>query len=169
MTLDRLRKAISIIPQDPILFSGTIRFNLDPYSIHSDKELWDALEVAQLKPLVSELPERLNALIADGTENFSQGQRQLFCIARAIVRKSKITLMDEATASVDMETDAALQSVISTAFTNSTVLIIAHRIQTIMDCDRILVMEQGRIVEDGEPKYLQQNDNLISRLVKTTK
>ncbi|XP_032875191.1 ATP-binding cassette sub-family C member 9-like isoform X1 [Amblyraja radiata] len=169
VTLDRLRKAISIIPQDPILFSGTIRFNLDPYSIHSDKELWDALEVAQLKPLVSELPERLNALIADGTENFSQGQRQLFCIARAIVRKSKITLMDEATASVDMETDAALQSVISTAFTNSTVLIIAHRIQTIMDCDRILVMEQGRIVEDGEPKYLQQNDNLISRLVKTTK
>ncbi|XP_051878663.1 ATP-binding cassette sub-family C member 9-like isoform X2 [Pristis pectinata] len=166
VTLDHLRKEISIIPQDPILFSGTIRFNLDPYSIHSDEELWEALEVTQLKPLVGEFPEGLNALVAGGTENFSQGQRQLFCIARAIIRKSRITIMDEATASVDMETDAALQTVLSTAFTNSTVLIIAHRIQTIMDCDRILVMDQGRIVEDGDPKILQQNDSIFSRLIK---
>ncbi|XP_069777327.1 ATP-binding cassette sub-family C member 8-like isoform X2 [Narcine bancroftii] len=169
VTLDQLRKAISIIPQDPVLFSGTIRFNLDPYSKHSDEELWEVLEVAQLKLMVSELPEGLSALVAEGTEIFSHGQRQLFCIARAIVRKSKIIIMDEATASVDMETDAALQTVISAAFTNSTVLIIAHRMQTIMDCERVLVMEQGRIVEDGDPKILQQNDSLFSKLVKATK
>uniref|UniRef100_UPI00398F0A29 ATP-binding cassette sub-family C member 8-like isoform X2 n=1 Tax=Pristiophorus japonicus TaxID=55135 RepID=UPI00398F0A29 len=169
VTLDHLRKAISIIPQDPILFSGTIRFNLDPESVHSDEEVWETLEIAQLKPLVSELPEGLNTLMAEGSENFSLGQRQLFCIARALIKNSKITIMDEATASVDLETDAALQTVIRTAFTNSTVLIIAHRISTIMDCERVLVMEQGRIVEDGDPKILQQNNSLFAKLVKGTK
>ncbi|XP_067888123.1 ATP-binding cassette sub-family C member 9-like [Heterodontus francisci] len=169
VTLDHLRKAISIIPQDPVLFSGTIRFNLDPDSVHSDEELWEMLEVAQLKPLVSELPEGLNTLMAEGSENFSLGQRQLFCIARALIKKSKITIMDEATSSVDVETDAAFQTVIRTAFTNSTVLIIAHRIRTIMDCDRVLVMEQGRIVEDGDPKILQQNDGVFAKLVKAAK
>ncbi|XP_048451624.1 ATP-binding cassette sub-family C member 8-like [Rhincodon typus] len=169
VTLDHLRQSISIIPQDPILFNGTIRFNLDPDSVHSDDELWEALEVAQLKPMVSELPEGLNTLMTEGSENFSLGQRQLFCIARALIKKSKITVMDEATASVDMETDAALQTVIHSAFLNSTVLIIAHRIRTIMDCERVLVMEQGRIVEDGDPQTLQQNDGLFAKLVKATK
>ncbi|XP_059501849.1 ATP-binding cassette sub-family C member 8-like isoform X2 [Stegostoma tigrinum] len=169
VTLDHLRQSISIIPQDPILFNGTIRFNLDPYSVHSDDELWEGLEVAQLKPMVSELPEGLNTLMTEGSENFSLGQRQLFCIARALIKKSKITVMDEATASVDMETDAALQTVIHSAFLNSTVLIIAHRIRTVMDCERVLVMEQGRIVEDGDPQTLQQNDGLFAKLVKATR
>ncbi|XP_067836532.1 ATP-binding cassette sub-family C member 9-like isoform X2 [Heptranchias perlo] len=169
VTLDHLRKAISIIPQEPILFSGTIRFNLDPNSVHSDEKLWEMLEAAQLKPLVSDLPEGLNTLMAEGSENFSLGQRQLFCIARALTKKSKITIMDEATASVDMETDAAFQNVIRTAFMNSTVLIIAHRTRTIMDCERVLVMEQGKIVEDGDPKILQQNDSLFAKLVKGAK
>ncbi|XP_072323664.1 ATP-binding cassette sub-family C member 9-like isoform X2 [Scyliorhinus torazame] len=167
--LDHLRKSISIIPQDPILFSGTIRFNLDPDLVHSDEELWKTLEVAQLKSVVSELPERLNTLMTEGSENFSLGQKQLFCIARALIKKSKITIMDEATASVDMETDAAFQTVIRTAFTNSTVLIIAHRISTIMDCERVLVMEKGQIVEDGDPQILQQSNGLFSKLVKATK
>ncbi|XP_043545107.1 ATP-binding cassette sub-family C member 9-like isoform X1 [Chiloscyllium plagiosum] len=169
VTLDHLRQSISIIPQDPILFNGTIRFNLDPDLVHSDEELWEALEVAQLKSMVSELPEGLNTLMTEGSENFSLGQRQLFCIARALIKKSKITIMDEATASVDMETDAAFQTVIHTAFTNSTVLIIAHRIRTIMDCKRVLVMEQGRIVEDGDPQTLQHNDGLFAKLVKAAK
>ncbi|XP_041046050.1 ATP-binding cassette sub-family C member 9-like [Carcharodon carcharias] len=169
VTLDHLRKAISIIPQDPILFNGTIRFNLDPDLVHSDEELWDALEVAQLKPMVSELPEGLNTLVTEGSENFSLGQRQLFCIARALIKKSKITIMDEATASVDMETDAAFQTVVHTAFPNSTVLIIAHRIRTIMDCERVLVMEQGKIIEDGDPQILQQSDGLFAKLVKAAK
>ncbi|GCB62275.1 hypothetical protein scyTo_0014473, partial [Scyliorhinus torazame] len=167
--LDHLRKSISIIPQDPILFSGTIRFNLDPDLVHSDEELWKTLEVAQLKSVVSELPERLNTLMTEGSENFSLGQKQLFCIARALIKKSKITIMDEATASVDMETDAAFQTVIRTAFTNSTVLIIAHRISTIMDCERVLVMEKGQIVEDGDPQILQQSNGLFAKLVKATK
>ncbi|XP_042187623.1 ATP-binding cassette sub-family C member 9 [Callorhinchus milii] len=168
VSLAFLRRAISIIPQDPVLFGGSVRFNLDPESDHSDEELWEVLQIAQLDQFVSELPEKLDSFIAESSENLSMGQRQLLCIARALLRKSKIIILDEATASVDMETDSALQIVMKTAFKNSTVLIIAHRIQTIIDCERVIVMHQGQIVEDGDPKVLQNNDSFFAKLVKAS-
>uniref|UniRef100_A0A8C9TUJ3 ATP-binding cassette, sub-family C (CFTR/MRP), member 8 n=1 Tax=Scleropages formosus TaxID=113540 RepID=A0A8C9TUJ3_SCLFO len=125
LPLQTLRSRFSIILQDPILFSGTIRFNLDPEKKVTDGMLWEALEIAQLKPVVKTLPGGLDAMVTEGGENFSQGQRQLFCLARAFVRKSSILIMDEATASIDMATESILQKVVMTAFADRTVVIIA--------------------------------------------
>uniref|UniRef100_A0A7N8X5Y9 ATP-binding cassette, sub-family C (CFTR/MRP), member 8 n=1 Tax=Mastacembelus armatus TaxID=205130 RepID=A0A7N8X5Y9_9TELE len=125
LPLQTLRSRLSIILQDPILFSGTIRFNLDPEMKATDEMLWEALEIAQLKPVVKSLPGGLDAMVTEGGENFSQGQRQLFCLARAFVRKSSILIMDEATASIDMATESILQKVVMTAFADRTVVTIA--------------------------------------------
>uniref|UniRef100_A0A8C2HV76 ATP-binding cassette, sub-family C (CFTR/MRP), member 8 n=1 Tax=Cyprinus carpio TaxID=7962 RepID=A0A8C2HV76_CYPCA len=125
LPLQTLRSRFSIILQDPFLFSGTIRFNLDPEMKATDSMLWEALEIAQLKPVVKTLPGGLDAIITEGGENFSQGQRQLFCLARAFVRKSSILIMDEATASIDMATESILQKVVMTAFADRTVVTIA--------------------------------------------
>ncbi|XP_035695292.1 ATP-binding cassette sub-family C member 9-like isoform X1 [Branchiostoma floridae] len=168
--LTTLRSRLSIIPQDPVLFSGSVRYNLDPFDKCSDEELWEALEIAQLKTVVSELPNKLDEAVSDGGENFSVGQRQLFCLARAFVRKCRILIMDEATASIDMETDSTLQNVIKTAFQDRTVLTIAHRIATILNSDRILVLDQGKVVENDTPKkLLKQPDGLFASLVKANK
>ncbi|XP_078620680.1 ATP-binding cassette sub-family C member 9-like [Branchiostoma floridae x Branchiostoma japonicum] len=168
--LTLLRSRLSIIPQDPVLFSGTIRFNLDPEDKVSDWELWRSLEIAQLKSVVTELPNQLDEMVTEGGENFSVGQRQLFCLARAFVRKSRILIMDEATASIDMETDAILQDVIKTAFRDRTVLTIAHRIATILNSDRILVLDQGKLVENDSPEnLLKKPDGLFTSLVKANK
>ncbi|KAI8497857.1 hypothetical protein Bbelb_245090 [Branchiostoma belcheri] len=168
--LTLLRSRLSIIPQDPVLFSGTIRFNLDPEDNVSDWELWRSLEIAQLKSVVTELPNQLDEMVTEGGENFSVGQRQLFCLARAFVRKSRILIMDEATASIDMETDAILQDVIKTAFRDRTVLTIAHRIATILNSDRILVLDQGKLVENDSPQnLLKKPDGLFTALVKANK
>ncbi|XP_015425504.1 PREDICTED: ATP-binding cassette sub-family C member 8 isoform X2 [Myotis davidii] len=125
LPLHTLRSRLSIILQDPVLFSGTIRFNLDPERKCSDSTLWEALEIAQLKLVVKALPGGLDAIITEGGENFSQGQRQLFCLARAFVRKTSIFIMDEATASIDMATENILQKVVMTAFADRTVVTIA--------------------------------------------
>ncbi|XP_066291928.1 ATP-binding cassette sub-family C member 9-like [Branchiostoma lanceolatum] len=168
--LTTLRSRLSIIPQDPVLFSGSVRYNLDPIDKCSDEELWDALEIAQLKTVVSELPNKLDEAVSDGGENFSVGQRQLFCLARAFVRKCRILIMDEATASIDMETDSTLQNVIKTAFKDRTVLTIAHRIATILNSDRILVLDQGKVVENDSPdKLLKLPNGLFASLVKANK
>ncbi|XP_078610721.1 ATP-binding cassette sub-family C member 9-like isoform X2 [Branchiostoma floridae x Branchiostoma japonicum] len=168
--LTTLRSRLSIIPQDPVLFSGSVRYNLDPFDKCSDEELWEALEIAQLKTLVSELPNKLDEAVSDGGENFSVGQRQLFCLARAFVRKCRILIMDEATASIDMETDSTLQNVIQTAFKDRTVITIAHRIATILSSDRILVLDQGKVVENDSPdKLLTQPNGLFASLVKANK
>ncbi|XP_019616773.1 PREDICTED: ATP-binding cassette sub-family C member 8-like [Branchiostoma belcheri] len=165
--LSTLRSRLTIIPQDPILFSGTIRFNLDPAGQYNDKELWDAVEIAQLKPLVVSFPEGLDTAVREGGSNFSIGQRQLFCLARAFVRKSRVLVMDEATALVDMETEAVLHRVVKTAFTSCTVITIAHRVENILECDRVLVFGGGRIVENNKPSVLlQQEDSIFSSLVK---
>ncbi|XP_070559247.1 ATP-binding cassette sub-family C member 8-like isoform X2 [Ptychodera flava] len=153
-----LRTRLAIIPQDPVLFTGTIRFNLDPETTKSDAELWKALEVAQLQDVVADLPEQLEADISEAGENFSVGQRQLFCLARAFLRNSQILVMDEATASIDIKTDATLQHVIATAFADRTVLTIAHRMSTILDSDNVLVLSEGRVVEFGSPKKLEKQD-----------
>ncbi|XP_060696408.1 multidrug resistance-associated protein 1 isoform X2 [Hemiscyllium ocellatum] len=145
--LHDLRFQITIIPQDPVLFAGSLRMNLDPFDQYSDADLWTALELAHLKTFVSGLPDTLSHECSEGGENLSVGQRQLLCLARALLRKSKILVLDEATAAVDLETDELIQSTIRNQFADCTVLTIAHRLKTIMDYTRIMVLDKGRIVE----------------------
>lgn len=152
--LHDLRSKISIIPQEPVLFSGTLRYNLDPFEEYSDAKLWNALEEVQLKDVIQELPAGLLSYISEGGTNFSVGQRQLICLARAILRDNKILVMDEATANVDSNTDALIQKTIRSKFVNCTVLTIAHRLNTIMDSDKIIVMNEGKCVEFGTPYEL---------------
>lgn len=134
--LHDIRGRITIIPQDPVLFSGNLRLNLDPFSQYTDATLWHALELAHLKTFVSSLGAGLNHEISEGGENLSVGQRQLICLARALLRKTKILVLDEATAAVDLETDDLIQATIRKEFKESTVITIAHRINTIMDSNR---------------------------------
>ncbi|XP_022081543.1 ATP-binding cassette sub-family C member 9-like [Acanthaster planci] len=159
--LQTLRSRVSIIPQDPVLFTGTIRGNLDPLHEKTDSQLWESLEIAQLKDVVAELDGGLDALVTEGGENFSVGQRQLFCLARAFLRKSRILIMDEATASIDLETDKLLQKVVVTAFADRTVLTIAHRIATILNSDKILVLNEGKVAEFDTPDNLMQTDGSL--------
>ncbi|XP_059391674.1 ATP-binding cassette sub-family C member 8-like isoform X2 [Carassius carassius] len=170
LPLQTLRSRFSIILQDPFLFSGTIRFNLDPEMKATDSMLWEALEIAQLKPVVKTLPGGLDAIIAEGGENFSQGQRQLFCLARAFVRKSSILIMDEATASIDMATESILQKVVMTAFADRTVVTIAHRVHTILNADLVIVMKRGVILEFDQPEVLlSQDDSVFASFVRADK
>ncbi|RXM37152.1 Multidrug resistance-associated protein 1 [Acipenser ruthenus] len=152
--LHELRTRITIIPQDPVLFSGTLRMNLDPFDAYSDEEVWNSLELAHLKNFVSGLPDRLNHECSEGGENLSLGQRQLVCLARALLRKTKILVLDEATAAVDLETDNLIQSTIRSQFEECTVLTIAHRLNTVMDYTRVIVMDKGLIVESDSPSNL---------------
>lgn len=156
-----LRSSISIIPQDPYLFSGEIRLNLDPFSTHSDEILWDALRKANLHELVASLPGGLSYQVSEGGSDFSEGQRQLFCLARALVRRSKILLLDEATSSIDSKTSGIIAKMISEEFGggSTTVLTIAHRLDTIMDSDKVLVMEAGKVLEYDSPQALLLNRN----------
>ncbi|KAL7868121.1 hypothetical protein SRHO_G00095050 [Serrasalmus rhombeus] len=170
LPLQTLRSRFSIILQDPILFSGTIRFNLDPEMKATDSMLWEALEIAQLKPVVKTLPGGLDAMVTEGGENFSQGQRQLFCLARAFVRKSSILIMDEATASIDMATESILQKVVMTAFADRTVVTIAHRVHTILNADLVIVMKRGVILEYDKPDVLlSTEDSVFASFVRADK
>ncbi|XP_077400462.1 ATP-binding cassette sub-family C member 9 isoform X2 [Vanacampus margaritifer] len=167
LPLQTLRSRLSIILQDPILFSGSIRFNLDPERTCNDERLWEALEIAQLKNMVKGLPGGLDAVVTEGGENFSVGQRQLFCLARAFVRKSSILIMDEATASIDMATENILQKVVMTAFADRTVVTIAHRVHTILTADLVIVMKRGNILEYDKPEtLLEQEDGMFASFVK---
>eukprot|EP00058_Branchiostoma_floridae_P022515 XP_002608005.1 hypothetical protein BRAFLDRAFT_74957 [Branchiostoma floridae] len=152
-----LRSQISVIPQDPVLFSGTPRKNLDPFDQYTDSELWSALEQVQLKPVVRELSMALEAELAECGTNFSVGQRQLVCLARALLRRTKILIIDEATANVDPRTDELIQQVIRSRFEYCTVLTIAHRLNTVIDSGRIMVIADGRIAEFGEPYQLLES------------
>ncbi|KAG8926193.1 hypothetical protein FRC00_003145, partial [Tulasnella sp. 408] len=161
INLDTLRNSITIIPQQPELISGTLRYNLDPFGEHDDAELNTCLRSAGLFNLQSEDDEDnigLDTEVASGGTNFSLGQRQIIALARAMVRKSKIYLLDEATASVDYKTDAAIQEAIGTEFNDMTLIIVAHRLQTIMTADKILVLDAGRVVEFNTPQALLAKD-----------
>ncbi|CAH0600504.1 unnamed protein product [Chrysodeixis includens] len=160
-----LRSKISIIPQEPVLFSATLRYNLDPFNDYSDEDIWRALEQVELKDGIQSLEFK----VTEGGSNFSMGQRQLICLARAVLRSNKILIMDEATANVDPQTDALIQKTIRREFAACTVLTIAHRLNTIMDSDRVLVMDKGEAVEFDHPHILLSNPNSVfSSMVRET-
>uniref|UniRef100_A0AAX7THM5 Multidrug resistance-associated protein 4 n=1 Tax=Astatotilapia calliptera TaxID=8154 RepID=A0AAX7THM5_ASTCA len=164
--LHDLRQKMSIIPQDPVLFTDSVRKNLDPFNQHTDEDLWKALEEVQLKSVVEELPGKLEAVLAESGSNFSVGQRQLVCLARAILRKNRILIIDEATANVDPRTDELIQKTIRDKFKECTVITIAHRLNTIIDSDRIFVLESGTIQEFDHPFTLLQNkEGALYRMV----
>ncbi|XP_075643519.1 putative ABC transporter C family member 15 isoform X4 [Castanea sativa] len=165
--LHDLRSRLSIIPQDPAMFEGTVRTNLDPLHQYSDSEIWEALDKYQLGHLVHDKEEKLDSTVVENGENWSVGQRQLFCLGRALLKKSSILVLDEATASVDSATDGVLQKIISQEFTNRTVVTIAHRIHTVIDSDLVLVLSEGIIAEYDTPgKLLERPDSFFSKLIK---
>ncbi|XP_008536489.2 ATP-binding cassette sub-family C member 12 isoform X1 [Equus przewalskii] len=154
--LEDLRTKLTVIPQDPILFVGTVRYNLDPFESHTDEMLWQVLERTFMRDTILKLPEKLQAEVTENGENFSVGERQLLCVARALLRNSKIILLDEATASMDSKTDTLVQNTIKDAFKGCTVLTIAHRLNTVLNCDLVLVMENGKVVEFDKPEVLAE-------------
>ncbi|XP_062967661.1 ATP-binding cassette sub-family C member 12 isoform X2 [Cynocephalus volans] len=154
--LEDLRTKLTVIPQDPVLFVGTVRYNLDPFESHTDEMLWQVLERTFMRDTIMKLPEKLQAEVTENGENFSVGERQLLCMARALLRNSKIILLDEATASMDSRMDTLVQSTIKDAFKGCTVLTIAHRLNTVLNCDRVLVMENGKVIEFDKPEVLAE-------------
>ena len=156
--LTTLRSRLGIIPQDPVIFSASVRFNLDPFEAYSDIQIWDVLKSVDMKEHVMSLPGKLSEEVAEGGDNFSTGQRQLICIARALLRTPKILVLDEATASIDNETDNMIQAMVRVNFKECTVLTIAHRLNTIIDSDRIMVMDAGLLAEIGSPVELLANE-----------
>ncbi|KAI8618185.1 P-loop containing nucleoside triphosphate hydrolase protein [Chytriomyces sp. MP71] len=158
LPLSELRHRVGVIPQEPVLFSGTIRTNLDPFGTYTDADLWNAIERAGLKAALANSNGGLEAIVTENGENWSTGQRQLICLARAILKDAKVILIDEATASVDLATDDFIQKAIRTNFSSATIMTIAHRLSTIADYDKILVMDAGKVVEFGSPIDLLRDD-----------
>ncbi|KAF5303202.1 hypothetical protein FQA39_LY10115 [Lamprigera yunnana] len=166
ISINYLRSKISISPQDPVLFSGTLRNNLDPYCKYSDKELWDALDEVEMKSLIKSLEMK----ICEGCSEFSVGQKQLLCLARAIVCKNSILVLDEATANIDSQTDTLIQKIIKKTFSNYRVITIAHKLQTVLDSDKIIVLDLGNIVQYGPPKLLlEDRSGLFYSMIKNSR
>lgn len=163
--LKDLRMKLSIIPQEPTLFRGSIRTNLDPLGLYSDDEIWRALEKCQLKATVDGLPNLLDSSVSDDGENWSAGQRQLFCLGRVLLKRNRILVLDEATASIDSATDAILQKIIREEFSECTVITVAHRVPTVIDSDMVMVLSYGKLVEYDEPSKLVDADSYFSKLV----
>lgn len=182
MGLHSLRGRLTIIPQDPVLFSGTLRMNIDPFDAYTDDEIWASLEHSHLKAFVKGTAGGLLYEISEGGENLSIGQRQLVCLARALLRKTKVLILDEATAAVDLETDDLIQVInlqllmgnmfntillsnsqktIRSQFSECTILTIAHRLNTIMDSDKVLVLDAGIVAEYDSPANLLSNRHTI--------
>jgi ABC-type multidrug transport system fused ATPase/permease subunit len=166
--LDNLRRAVTIIPQAPIMFSGTIRSNIDPFQQYDDYQLWQILERVHMKDKVDNMPFKLDEPVTENGSNLSIGEKQLLCLARSIIRKSKIVLLDEATANIDNTSDQIIQQTIRQEFQDSTVITIAHRLDTIIDSDRIIVMDSGKIVEFDTPHALLNRPSLFLDLVNET-
>ncbi|KAL0120319.1 hypothetical protein PUN28_008165 [Cardiocondyla obscurior] len=162
-----LRSRLSAILQDAIMFSGTIRENLDPFSEHEDQEIWRALSLAQIKDVVVSHPEGLNLEVREGGENFSAGQLQLLCMARAILERSSIVVLDEATSALDTATEKSLLKAVAVAFEDRTVITIAHRAAALLNCDRIIVFDEGKIIEEGSPvDLMQRQEGVFSAMIK---
>ncbi|XP_047182853.1 ABC transporter C family member 8-like [Vigna umbellata] len=165
MGLKDLRMKLSIIPQEPTLFKGSIRTNLDPLGLYSDDEIWKALEKCQLKETISHLPNLLDSLVSDEGGNWSLGQRQLFCLGRVLLKRNRVLVLDEATASIDSATDAILQRIIRKEFEACTVITVAHRVPTVIDSDMVMVLSYGKMVEYDEPSRLMDTNSSFSKLV----
>jgi ABC-type multidrug transport system fused ATPase/permease subunit len=161
ISLNDLRSILNIIPQSPVLFNNTLRYNLDPFKHYTDQQLWNALEAVQLKTKIEKLENKLNIQIAEYGSNFSVGECQLICVARAILKQSQILLIDEATAHVDTKTDELIQQILCEKFKNQTIITIAHRLNTIMDSDKIVVMNDGIIVQYETPTELLTKQNQL--------
>ncbi|XP_005090015.1 multidrug resistance-associated protein 1 [Aplysia californica] len=159
--LHDLRAKVTILPQDPVIFAGSLRMNLDPFEEYGEHALWTALEHAHLKDFVEGLPNKLEHECGEGGENLSVGQRQLLCLARALLLKTKILILDEATAAVDMETDEVIQTTIREEFSHCSILTIAHRLNTVMDYDKILVLDKGEVMEFDNPQILLQRPDSL--------
>ncbi|KAJ1982361.1 hypothetical protein H4R35_000316 [Dimargaris xerosporica] len=170
LNLHFLRSRLSIIPQEAFLFHGTLRFNLDPFDKYTDAAIWAALDACKLKTLVTGLPAGLESEVTENGKNFSIGERQLLSLCRAVLRKAPVVVMDEATANVDLNTDQLIQQTIQTEFKHSTVLTIAHRLNTVIgSCHRILVLDQGQVQELGAPwGLLQKPDGWLAGMVTRT-
>lgn len=164
--LHDLRSRLSIIPQDPTLFEGTIRGNLDPLEEHSDQEIWQALDKSQLGQIVRQKEQKLDSLVVENGDNWSVGQRQLVALGRALLKQARILVLDEATASVDTATDNLIQKIIRTEFKNCTVCTIAHRIPTVIDSDLVLVLSDGLVAEFDTPtRLLEDKSSMFLKLV----
>ncbi|XP_033742886.1 multidrug resistance-associated protein 5-like [Pecten maximus] len=162
-----LRSRLSTIPQDPVLFTGTLRYNLDPFDLYTDEVIWAAIEQAHMKEKIKGYGEQLDLRVEENGENFSVGERQLICLARAILRRNKILVLDEATASIDTSTDAMIQETIRESFADCTVLTIAHRLNTVLHCDIILILEAGEVLETGKPQDLLSNpESVFNRMIR---
>merc|ERR1712205_476 len=161
-----LRSKMAMIQQDPFMFAGTVRTNLDPFEEHTDEEVWSVIEKVGLKNTIDSAAKQLYMEVIDNGSNFSLGQRQLLCMGRALLRNSRVLMMDEATASVDMDSDALIQKTVREAFSECTTLTIAHRLNTIMDSDKILFLDSGKVAEYDDPETLLKNaTGDFSRLV----
>jgi ATP-binding cassette subfamily C (CFTR/MRP) protein 1 len=161
ISLNHLRSILNIIPQSPVLFSNTLRYNLDPFKHYTDQQLWNVLEDVQLKTKIEKLEDKLNIQIAEYGNNFSVGECQLICVARAILKQTQILLIDEATAHVDNKTDQLIQQILRDKFKNQTIITIAHRLNTIMDNDIIIVIDDGIILDYGTPTQIINKQNKL--------
>lgn len=157
LSLEAVRSRLAIIPQEPFLFAGTVRENLDPYSLHVDSKIWQAINNCLASPLIQSLGG-LSAKLETGGTNLSAGQKQLLCLTRALLKNSKIILVDEGTANLDSDSEASIQLVLKNAFRSSTVIIIAHRLNGLQNTDRIIVMNEGKIIETGTPTELAHDE-----------
>ena len=170
LNLQEARQALTAIPQDPIFFSGTLRSNLDPFQEYDDQEIWAALEKAHIKSLLEKTPEKLQSYVTERGSNFSVGERQLLCLARALLQKKKVIVFDEATANVDYNTERLLHDTIKDQLKDCTVLTIAHRMTNVMHYDKVLVLDKGRLVEFDKPGILiNQKDSIFEQLVSPAK
>ena len=165
LPLRRLRSSLGIVPQDPTLFAASVRFNLDPRGIHTDETIWSAIESVGLSKRVQELPSALDSPVEEGGRNFSVGERQLLCLARVILQHPVIVVMDEATASLDEQTQTVVMRAIEKNFSDCTVLTVAHRLSTIMDSDKVCVMDDGRVAEFDTPARLLASQGVFSQMV----
>ena len=159
--LDILRSSLTIIPQDPALMEGTLRYNIDPLNKYNDSDIKEVMRMIGFDYILDKSPDGISQIVTEGGANLSVGEKQLICITRAILRKSKIIIMDEATASIDYQTEEIIQKAINQILNESTIITIAHRIKTIINYDRIMTLENGEIVNFDTPQNLLKDKNSL--------